>query len=64
MDPRYRIEIEHDGEMWIVTFPKLPGCVARGYDVNEAIDAARFAQDDYLLRYADAERWGRTVWGD
>lgn len=58
MDPRYRIEIEHTGECWEVRFPQLPGCVGRGIDLIEAIDAARFAQDDYLLKWADAQRWG------
>ena len=58
MDPRYRIEIEHDGEMWNVSFPKLPGCRAQGYDLLEAISAAEFAQDDYLGRFEEAARWG------
>lgn len=58
MDTRYRIEIEHNGELWEVRFPQLKGCVGRGYSIEEAIDAARFAQEDYLVRFADAERWG------
>jgi hypothetical protein len=60
MDPRYRIEIEHTGECWEVRFPQLPGCVGRDYDLLEAIDAARFAQEDYLVKYADAARWGEN----
>jgi len=58
MDARYRIEIEHDGEVWVVSFPKLPGCFARAIDLFEALSAAEFAQDDYLGRWCDAERWG------
>lgn len=58
MDPRYRIEIEHDGEGWVVSFPKLPGCVARSMDLVDAISAAEFAQDDYLGRFEEAARWG------
>jgi predicted RNase H-like HicB family nuclease len=58
VDERYRIEIEHDGECWTVSFPKLSGCFARAYDLLEAISAAEFAQEDYLGRFADAERWG------
>jgi len=57
MDTRYRIEIEHTGECWEVRFPQLKGCVGRGSSIEEAIDAARFAQEDYLGRFADAERW-------
>jgi len=58
MDTRYRIEIEHDGEEWVVSFPKLPGCLGKSHDLYEAVSAAEFAQDDYLGRYADAARWG------
>lgn len=57
MDLRYRLEAEWDGECWVVSFPKLPGCVGRGHDLLDAISAAEFAQDDYLLRWAEAERW-------
>jgi len=60
VDPRYRIEIEHTGECWEVRFPQLSGCVARGYSIEEAIDAAQFAQEDHLLRFADAQRWGEN----
>jgi predicted RNase H-like HicB family nuclease len=60
VDPRYRIEIEHDGEVWTVSFPKLPGCFGRDYDLLEAISAAEFAQDDYLVRFSDAQRWGEN----
>jgi predicted RNase H-like HicB family nuclease len=58
MDTRYRIEIEHTGECWEVRFPALPGCVGHGFTIEEAIDAARFAQEDHLVRFADAARWG------
>jgi predicted RNase H-like HicB family nuclease len=58
MDPQYRIEIEHDGEVWTVSFPKLPGCLARAEDLYEALSAAEFAQDDYLGRWDEAARWG------
>lgn len=63
MDPRYRLEAEHDGEAWVVTFPALRGCVGRGYSIEEAIDAAKFAQEDHLTRFATAkelsEQWQR-----
>jgi len=58
MDPRYRIEIDHDGECWTVSFPRLPGCFGRAEDLFEALSAAEFAQDDYLGRFCDAQRWG------
>jgi len=58
MDPRYRIEIEHDGEVWVVSFPKLPGLIVRDENLIEAVSAAEFAQDDYLGRFCDAQRWG------
>jgi len=61
VDTRYRIEVEHNGELWEVRFPQLKGCVGRGNSIEEAIDAARFAQEDYLGRFADAERWGENV---
>jgi predicted RNase H-like HicB family nuclease len=58
MDTRYRIEAEHNGECWEVRFPALKGCVGRGASIEDAIDAARFAQEDYLGRFSDAQRWG------
>ena len=63
MDPRYRIEIEHTGECWEVRFPQLPGCVGRGYDLLEAIDAAQFAQEDHLTRWETAQQQSRR-WSD
>jgi predicted RNase H-like HicB family nuclease len=63
MDTRYRIEIEHTGECWEVRFPQLSGCVGRGLTLEEAIDAAKFAQEDYLGRFATAQEqsklWAR-----
>lgn len=51
MSPLYRLEAEHDGNEWVVSFPQLPGIVGRAVDLIDAIDAARFAQEDYLDRY-------------
>lgn len=58
MSPKYRIEIEFDGEVWVVTFPKLAGCSARSADVHDALDLAEFAQDEFLARWAAAAQWG------
>jgi predicted RNase H-like HicB family nuclease len=63
MDPRYRIECDHNGEEWEVRFPQLPGVVGRGVDLVDAIDAARFAQEDYLGRFAVASEWAHKYGG-
>jgi predicted RNase H-like HicB family nuclease len=60
VDVRYRIEIEHNGDEWEVRFPQLKGCVARAPDIMDALDAARWAQEDYLGRFTDAQRWGEN----
>jgi len=58
MSPKYRIEIEFDGEVWVVRFPELAGCSARSGNVHDALDLAEHAQDEYLLRWAEAAQWG------
>jgi predicted RNase H-like HicB family nuclease len=62
MDTRYRIEIEYVEDVWEVRFPQLRGCVGRGHTIEEAIDAARFAQEDYLGRFATAHEQSK-LWG-
>ena len=58
MNTQYRIEIEHDGEEWVVRFPQLRGCnVGRGLSIEGAISAAEIAQEEYLERFEKARAW-------
>jgi predicted RNase H-like HicB family nuclease len=57
VNEKYRIEIEHDGEEWVVRFPQLRGCAGRHILLEEALLAAEIAQEEYLERFERAKSW-------
>ena len=50
--PRHRFEVrplpEKEGGGWLVTFPDLPGCMADGESVEQAVAEAADAEESWL----------------
>ena len=42
------LEYCHDDNIWFVTFPDLPGCMADGETEEEAIKMANIIKDEWL----------------
>ncbi|MEW5723800.1 MAG: type II toxin-antitoxin system HicB family antitoxin [Thermodesulfobacteriota bacterium] len=55
--PKYPFEVRplapEEGGGWLVTFPDLPGCMADGKTIEEAVEEAVDAEKSYLATAAE-----------
>jgi antitoxin HicB len=57
--PQHRFEVrplsQEDGGGWLVTFPDLPGCMADGETVEEAVSEAADAEQSWLKTHEELD---------